>query len=229
MKKIYVLLFAALMILLTMGYVNDALSWSIKEFSVLFNDSFGLAIIAITIISRIILLPLTIKQIKMSRVNAKKMEKIQPELESLREKMKDNKDPLAFQTEMQEVYKKHNISPLGMMNGMLPVLLQMPIFFALYHAITVNDGILNSTFLGIPLGQSSFVMMIVVLLLYLLHSWIQSKSVKTMKFVLFIPPFMTAIAASIVPAAASLYWVAGGIYMLVQTIVLYFINKKEND
>lgn len=227
MKKIYVLIFVVLMILSTTDYVNDALSWSIKELAVLCNDSYGLAIIAITIIFRVILLPMTIKQIKIGRANAKEMEKMQPDLEALREKMKDNKDPFEFQTQVQEIYKKHNVSPFGMMNSMLPVLMQMPIFIALYHAITANGDILNATFLGISLGQSSLVMMMAVLLLYLLQSWIQSKSMTQMKFMLLIPPIMITIPAIIVPAAASLYWVAGGIYMLMQTTVLYFINKKR--
>ena len=86
--------------------------------------NYGIAIIILTILVRLILLPLTLKQEK----SMKKMRDIQPELDKLKEKYKDK--PQEFQKATAEIYKEHNVNPLA---GCLPLLIQMPIFIALYY------------------------------------------------------------------------------------------------
>lgn len=88
--------------------------------------NYGVAIILLTMIVRLVLFPLTYK----GMVNIKRMQKVQPKFAALREKHKDNKEQL--NKEMMELYKKHKMNPLG---GCLPILLQIPIFIALYGAI----------------------------------------------------------------------------------------------
>lgn len=89
------------------------------------NYSYGLAIIAFTIIIRLLLLPLNIKQTK----SQAKMQIIQPEIKKIQDKYKN--DPQKSQQEMMKLYKEHGANP---MSGCLPLLIQMPILFAMYYA-----------------------------------------------------------------------------------------------
>lgn len=91
----------------------------------------GLAIILFTIVIYMLLLPLTIKQQKFSKLNAK----MNPELQAIRKKYdgkKDNESMAAMNAETQEVYAKYGVSPTG---SCLQLLIQMPILFALYRVI----------------------------------------------------------------------------------------------
>jgi len=90
--------------------------------------NYGLAIILITVIIKIIFYPLT----KHSLKSMKEMQKIQPQLAALKEKYKDNKEKL--NKEMMELYKRYKINPVG---GCLPMILQIPVFIALYEVLYV--------------------------------------------------------------------------------------------
>lgn len=99
--------------------------WALGFFySVLPN--WGIAIILLTLLVKVITLPLTIKQYRSMAV----MKKIQPELQVLKEKYKD--DAMRMQQETMALYKKHGANPLS---GCLPMLVMMPIYFALYRTI----------------------------------------------------------------------------------------------
>ena len=88
--------------------------------------SYGLAIILMTLVSRIVLLPLSIKSTKSMR----EMQVIQPEIKRLQKKYKGDRQKL--NTEMMALYKEHGVNPFG---GCLPLLLQMPVFIALFQVI----------------------------------------------------------------------------------------------
>lgn len=92
--------------------------------------NYGIAIIILTAVIKIITLPLTHKSFK----SMKEMQAIQPQLGALREKLKDN--PKKLQSEMMALYKEHRINPLG---GCLPLLLQMPILIAFFK--TLNNAV----------------------------------------------------------------------------------------
>ena len=104
--------------------------------------NFGVSIIVVTILIKIALLPLTLKQDK----SMKEMKKIQPELEKLKEKYANDKQMLNIKT--MELYKEHKVNPLG---GCLPLLLQLPILFALFGVL--RNGIIpkDSSFLWMKL------------------------------------------------------------------------------
>lgn len=89
------------------------------------NYSYGLAIILFTLIIRLLLLPLNIKQTR----SQAKMQEIQPEIKRIQDKYKN--DPQKSQQEMMKLYKEHGANPLS---GCLPLLIQMPILFAMYYA-----------------------------------------------------------------------------------------------
>ena len=88
--------------------------------------SYGLAIILLTLASRVILLPLSIKSTRSMR----EMQVIQPEIKRLQKKYKGDRQKL--NTEMMALYKEHGVNPFG---GCLPLLLQMPVFIALFQVI----------------------------------------------------------------------------------------------
>ena len=88
--------------------------------------SYGLAIIMLTLASRIVLLPLSIKSTRSMR----EMQVIQPEIKRLQKKHKGDRQKL--NTEMMALYKEHGVNPFG---GCLPLLLQMPVFIALFNVI----------------------------------------------------------------------------------------------
>lgn len=87
--------------------------------------AFGLAIIALTILIRLLLYPLTLSQLR----STKKMQELRPHLEVLKNKHGQDKQKLA--RAQMELYKKHGVNPAA---GCLPALLQMPVFIALYQA-----------------------------------------------------------------------------------------------
>ena len=92
--------------------------------------NYGIAIILLTILTKILLYPLTRKQIKSMR----KMQAFQPEMAKIREKYKDNAQEMNKKT--MEFYRKHGVNPMG---GCLPMLPTIPVFIALY--ITIDKAI----------------------------------------------------------------------------------------
>ena len=105
--------------------------------------AFGFAIILFTVIVRAATFPLNMQQIKSSKA----MQELQPKLKLLQEKYKGDREKLA--QEQMALYKAHGVNPLG---GCLPMLVQMPIWFALYRALIQLslEGLLNEPFLWIP-------------------------------------------------------------------------------
>jgi YidC/Oxa1 family membrane protein insertase len=103
--------------------IFDLLNWLFKLFG-----NFGVAIICLTLIVRLILFPVAQKQFKSFGA----MRKVQPKLKALQDKYKDDKPRL--QQEMMKLYKDEKINPAA---GCLPILLQIPIFYALYKVLLV--------------------------------------------------------------------------------------------
>jgi YidC/Oxa1 family membrane protein insertase len=93
--------------------------------------SYGLAIIFLTILVRVVLLPLTIRQTR----SMQEMQKLNPKVKELQRKYKGNRQKLAEET--QKLYKEHQVNPLG---GCLPLLLQLPVFFALFGVLRATEG-----------------------------------------------------------------------------------------
>jgi len=95
--------------------------------------AFGLAVITLTLLLRGLLFPLFRYQIRTQRRLQKEQQRIAPQLNELRKKYKS--DPRRQQQEIMAVYKEHGINPMGQLTGCLPLLLQMPIIYALYGSI----------------------------------------------------------------------------------------------
>jgi len=111
-----------------------ALKWFYK-----YLGNYGLAIIVLTFFIKVLLSPLMYKSMK----STAKMSKLQPQLNALREKYKDDKEKL--NTEMMQFMKTNGYNPVG---GCLPMLLQMPIFFALYRVFFNSIELYQAPFFG---------------------------------------------------------------------------------
>ena len=88
--------------------------------------SYGVSIIILTLLVRLLFYPVTAK----ANASMKKMQTVQPKIQELREKYKDN--PQLLNTKMMELYRTEKVNPFG---GCLPILLQIPVFFALYATL----------------------------------------------------------------------------------------------
>jgi YidC/Oxa1 family membrane protein insertase len=117
---------------------------------VLGSQSYWFSIVLLTISVRIILIPLTVKQVKSTRV----MQELAPEIKKLQAKHKNDKTKL--NEEMMALYKERGFNPMA---GCWPLLAQMPFFFALYQVIFrqeiagEHNVLLGKTFFGVPLEQ----------------------------------------------------------------------------
>lgn len=192
-----------------------------------FGNSYVLAILMLTIIVRTAILPLTLKQYRSSKA----MQAVQPEIKEIQKKYKDN--PQKLQEEMMKLYQKHNINPLS---GCLPLLVQMPIFIALYNAIFWNSEIRLDTLVGLSLGDVSpwyFLPIIAAI-----TTWLQTKMMQTaqkgqqqmpgMNIIMGIFPIMIFVMALQFPMALPLYWVFSNLYTIVQNYFLYVRSPKKS-
>lgn len=105
--------------------ILDGLGWLLAFFYGVLPSA-GIAIILLTIVIRLVLFPLTAKQAK----SMIEMQRVQPELKKLQAKYKHDRQKL--NEEMMRLYKEHNVNPLG---GCLPLVVQMPVFIALYQLL----------------------------------------------------------------------------------------------
>ena len=119
------------------GLLAKPMFWLMKQFYV-FTGNYGIAIILLTIVVRVILFYPSLK----SATAMEEMKAIQPEMAALREKFK--KDPQKLNQEMMRLYKEHKVNPLG---GCLPMLLQLPFFVALYNVLSVSIQLRQASFI----------------------------------------------------------------------------------
>lgn len=103
-----------------------------------FVPNYGIVIIMLTVVSKVLFYPLTVKSMR----SMKAMQALQPHINSLRNKYRS--DPRKLQEETLALYRKHNVNPMG---GCLPMVAQVPIFYALYLALDVSVELQNAAFL----------------------------------------------------------------------------------
>jgi YidC/Oxa1 family membrane protein insertase len=192
--------------------------------------NYGLAIILFTIVLKIVLYPLTLKQMKSMYM----MQKLAPEVKEIQAKYKA-KDPQKMQQKMMELYKEHKVNPMA---GCLPLLIQMPILFSLFTALR-DFQYLNAkdaTFLWIDNlsminnGPSIGIDIYLMAILAGVTTFFQSKLTTNMtdptqKMMLYTMPLMIAYFATKVPAGLALYWVTFNVLGIVQQ---YFVNKQTS-
>lgn len=194
------------------------LFWILKFFHS-FMGNYGWAIVLLTIIVRIPFIPLLNK----SQKAMKKMQDIQPKLTELREKHK--KDPQKLQKETMEMYKKYKVNPVS---GCLPMLLQIPVFFALYKVLMIAIELRGAPFMlwitDLSAKDPYYIMPIVMGITMVLQQKMTPTSLdpKMNKIMMLMPVVFTFLFLGFASGLV-LYWLVNNILSIIQQ---FFINRK---
>ncbi|MFK7852287.1 MAG: membrane protein insertase YidC [Akkermansiaceae bacterium] len=211
-------------------FVSRPLNWllnllhdGIDNFSS--TQSWGLAIICLTLIVRVLIWPLHAK----STHSMKRMSKLQPKMKELKEKYSD--DPNKLNTEMMGLYRKYGINPLG---GCLPMLIQIPIFFGFFRMLDYAVELRNQPFLWVgDLSQPDTVGYLAGIPINLLPIVMAGTSAlqmammpktgdKMQQRIMMLMPLMFFLFCYNYASALALYWTTQNIFSIGQT---YFMNK----
>lgn len=190
----------------------------------------GIAIIILTVIIQLLLLPLRLPSLK----SAEKLKELKPRMDELKNKHKD--DPQAMVKAQMELYREHGVSPVG---GILPMLLSLPVIFALYRVLTdvVNNQAHDVTFLWLQLDQPDpyFILpALVAISQFFLTRQMRPISTVTeskpsqqedameamQKNMQYIFPVMLGIITLRLPAGIGLYFVVSAIFAIIQQVVV---------
>ncbi|AKP47325.1 YidC/Oxa1 family membrane protein insertase [Bacillus smithii 7_3_47FAA] len=192
------------------------------------GGNYALAIIVITLLVRIILMPLMLNTMKKQQEMKEKMDKIKPEVEKIQKRIKSAKtkeEQMKLQQEMMQLYQKHEINPFSM--GCLPIVIQMPIWMALYYAIRISEDIKKADFLWFKLGHPDIPMAIIAGIMYYFQFRVSMIGVpedqkKQMQIMGLMSPLMILFISFSTPAALPLYWAVSGLFLIGQT----WLSKK---
>jgi len=183
--------------------------------------NWGLTIIVLTILLRILLFPLNHYSIK----SMKKMSQLAPEIQKLQKKYKD--DPQKLQEEMFKLYAKYGTNPLS---GCLPILLQIPIFIALYNVLLVTVELKMVPFLWIPdLSEKDpyYILPILMGLSMIAQQWITPVQDKNQKMMMYIMAAVFTFLFMNFPAGLVLYWLTNNILGIIQSFIVHKQMEKE--
>jgi len=189
--------------------------------------NFGLAIIALTLIIRIAFVPLMNKQFE----SMKAMQALQPEQAKLKEKYRDN--PQKLQIETMNLFKKHKVNPL---QGCLPLLFQMPFFFAIYATILnekfsemiyapdiTSHGLFSFWLTDLSKPDSTMILplLLAVFTYYSQKITMQNQTQKI--FLIMMPVFMLFISIKLA-SGVILYWTVSTVFQTAQQYII--LNRK---
>ena len=185
--------------------------------------SYGLAIILLTVFVKILVYPLTKKQLK----SMKAMQRIQPQMKKLQEKYKNN--PQVMQQKLMELYQKEGANP---MSGCLPMLIQMPILMGMYYTLYNFDyGGAAPSFAWLPSlsePDPSYALPILSAATTLMQQWMMSTGEITpqMRMMMVIMPIFIGWISLQFPAGLVLYWVTMNVVQIVQQ---GWTNRQDDD
>lgn len=207
----------------------------LKCINILFSflGNYGLAIITLTLIIKLLLLPLAQAGFK----SMAKMKEIQPEMQALRERYKDGKDNSQLNQEMMALYKRKGVNPLG---GCFPILIQIPVFFGLYSALLNSIDLRHAPFalwitdLSAPehlqlLGMSIPPMILLLGVSMFVQQYTQPSTMdpQQQKIMMFMPVMVTGMFILYpMPSGLVLYWVVSNTISIVQQ--MYIRNLRGN-
>jgi YidC/Oxa1 family membrane protein insertase len=204
----------------------------VLHFSHGFTGSYGIDIILLTILIKILMAPLTHK----SFVSMKAMQKLAPQMEKLKERYKDDKEKL--NREIMELYRRNGVNPLG---GCLPMALQFPVFIGLYNALSTPIELRHAAFLWIqdlsqpdwkslPIAVGGWDFGIPVLTILMgasmfVQQWMTPSAgdPNQRKLMLMMPLIFTFMFVTF-PAGLTIYWLVNNILSIAQQ---YWINRQN--
>ena len=191
----------------------------VLKFFYSFVGNYGLAIILLTIIIKALFWPLTQK----SYTSMKAMQKLQPEMQKLRERFKNDRERM--NREVMELYKKNRVNPLG---GCLPMVVQIPVFFALYRVLLSSIELRHAPFVFWLTDLSAKDPYYITPLIMGGTMFIQQKMTpssmdpKQAKLFMLMPVVFTFLFLNF-PSGLVIYWLVNNLLTILQQ---YFINKK---
>ena len=188
--------------------------------------SYGLAIILLTVIIKMLLYPLTVKQVK----SMKAMQELSPKMKKIQEKYKDN--PQVMQQKIGALYQEAGVNPLA---GCLPLLIQMPILMGMYYALFnfTYPSAEAAKFLWLP-SMSEADPLYILPILSALTTFLQQKMTTTemnqqMKIMMTVMPLFIGWISLSFPSGLVLYWVTMNVVQIAQQWWMYRgeDSKKE--
>ena len=210
-------------------------------------NNFGLSVMIIGILIRIVLLPFS----KKSQLQSQNMQKAAPEIQRLEIKYKDKTDSESLMAKSQEtmmIYKKYGVNPLS---GCLLAFIQLPLFFGFLQAINRVPAIFEGKFLGLSLGMTPtvgiqkgnyfYIILIALVMLTTYYSFKKtlSQTATTQqsqgKSMLIIMLIMIFVASFSLPTAIALYWIVTNAFIVVQNYIIDKtaksdkLDNKKND
>lgn len=206
-----------------MGSLINPIIEFLIQILVFFHDNvypnYGVDIILLTIVVRIAMSPLTFTQIRAQS----QIQKIQPQINKIREKYKNDKEKM--NQEIMSIYRENKINPLS---GCLPLLLQLPVIFALYMMIQKYAPINVESFLWLnELGKPDPYYILVIL--FVVTSFITQQMTITepsQKFINYIMPIAMGILFIRFPAALFIYFDTSNIWQLGERFIIKRFLKK---
>ncbi|MEW6739286.1 MAG: membrane protein insertase YidC [Nitrospirota bacterium] len=194
------------------------LFWLMKVFYDIFPN-YGVAIIILTIIVRIPFIPL----INKGQKSMKKLQDIQPRMAEIKEKYK--KDPQKMQKETMELYKKHKVNPMG---GCLPMLLQIPVFFALYKVLLIAIELRGAPFMlwikDLSVKDPYYILPIIMgATMVIQQKMTPSTMDPTQQKIMMIMPIVFTFMFLTFPSGLVLYWLVNNVLSIAQQ---WHMNKK---
>ena len=224
--------------------IGGVLTFFNGAFEPIFGDhSWGWAIIALTVAVRVVLLPLAIKQTRSQRA----MQALQPQMKKIQEKYKADKglmrsDPEKYrelrakqQEAMMGLYKEHGVNPAS---GCLPLLLQMPVFFALFQVLQQNDALRGAPFLiwsdlagsvpkVEPVGSGLVLVVLMAATTYyssrqmMASTPASGQAAQQQKIMMYAMPVMLAVFSWNMYIGVLVYWVTTNIWTIGQQYVMF--------
>ena len=200
--------------------------WILKglQFFYKFVPNWGVAIILLTLLVRLITFPLQYK----SFVSMKKLQLVQPELTKIREKFKD--DPARMQKESMELFRKSGANPIG---GCLPLLLQMPVFFAFYKVLYSAVELVDAPFIlwiqDLSNKDPYFVLPVLMTVAMFLQQKLTPNTITdpVQKKVMMFMPLIFGFIMKDLPSGLSLYIFVSTVFGILQQLMVFNAKSKN--
>ena len=205
-----------------LGFLAKPMLWVLQK-AYSFVGNWGIAILILTLIVKILLHPLTYKSFK----SMAKMKELKPKIDALKEKLGDDKQE--FNKQMMELYKREGVNPLG---GCLPVVLQMPVYIALYKMLQNSVELYNSPFIpgwlnDLVAPDPYYVLPVVLgLLMFVQQKLTPTPDSQQQKMMMYMMPAMMFFFMLMLPSGLVLYILANTVLSIGQQ---YWIQQKSRE
>lgn len=214
------------------GFWDSIVIYNLQRLLLWMSDilgSNGLAIIVFTALGQVLLLPLTNYQQK----SMEKTQELQPKMDALREKYsaRDEATKEKLQTEIQKLQDEAGVNPLA---GCLPLLIQMPIFIALYQTVTRTPVLQEADFLWLQLGfpDPLYILPLLAAGFTFLNSWLMqygNPNAKSNTLITFLMPALIFFITFRVASSLALYFVASNGTRVLMTLLTNNPFKKRRE